>query len=206
MNNNAETFSFLSVLLSFGPVDGNIRKKKQLRVPLKSTEEEEGHVLSRDYPRLGEGRGANMADEAEEVNTVAEDGEAGEKENKTEASTDEAKGDFKCHDVPDNVSATAAAENSWSAPLLSLARKATETISSGVNYAASQRNPSQGSSVSSPARNEPENDVGNSSQRLPGQFDVVFLSDSSVFTRIAENAYSQKLCHYPLFLVSCHST
>lgn len=114
-----------------------------------------------------------MADEAEEVNTVAEDGETGEQKNESEASTDETKGDVECHDVPDRTekfSATAAAENSWSAPLLSLARKATETISSGVNYAASQRNPSQSSSVNSPTDNEPENDVGNFSKRLPGQF------------------------------------
>lgn len=115
-----------------------------------------------------------MADEAEEVNTVADDGGAGEQTNESEASTDESRGNLECHDVPDRTekfSATAAAENSWSAPLLSLARKATETISSGVNYASSQRNSSQGSAVSSPTENEPENDVGNFSKRLPGQFD-----------------------------------
>lgn len=126
-----------------------------------------------------------MADEAEEVNTVTEDGEAGEQKNESESSTDETQGDLECHDVPDRTDmfpTTAPAENSWSAPLLSLARKATETISSGVNYAASQRNPSQGSAVSIPTENEPENDVGNFSKRLPGLFDVVLLGESSVFT------------------------
>lgn len=135
-----------------------------------------------------------MADEAEEVNTVAEDGEAGEKGNKSQASTDEAKGDFKCHEVPDNVSATAAAENSWSAPLLSLARKATETISSGVNYAASQRNPSQSSAVSSPTGNEPENDVGNSSKLLPGQCDVVVFGLCFFFFCFLNNLYIAESC------------
>lgn len=118
-----------------------------------------------------------MADEAEEVNTVAEDGEAGEQKNEVDASADDTEGEVDCHDGPDPTEkspVTAAAENSWSAPLLSLARKATETISSGVNYAASQRNPSQGSAVSSPTETEPVNDVGNASKRLPGQFDVVF--------------------------------
>ncbi|XP_075897710.1 RUN and FYVE domain-containing protein 1 [Nelusetta ayraudi] len=111
-----------------------------------------------------------MADEAEEVNTVAEDGEAGEQKNEVDASADETEGEVDCHDGPDRTEkspVTAAAENSWSAPLLSLARKATETISSGVNYAASQRNPSQGSAVSSPTETEPVNDVGNASKRLP---------------------------------------
>lgn len=111
-----------------------------------------------------------MADEAEEVNTVAEDGEAGEQKNEVDASADDTEGEVDCHNGPDPTEkspVTAAAENSWSAPLLSLARKATETISSGVNYAASQRNPSQGSAVSSPTETEPVNDVGNASKRLP---------------------------------------
>lgn len=150
-----------------------------------------------------------MADEAEEVNRVAEDGEAGEQENESEASTDETKGDLECHDVPDpteKFSTTAAAENSWSAPLLSLARKATETISSGVNYAASQRNPSQSCAVSSPTENEPENDVGNFSKRLPGQFDAVFLCDSSMFTLIIRRDCGHKFCvtTSSWFVVSCH--
>uniref|UniRef100_A0A668ASU0 RUN and FYVE domain containing 1 n=1 Tax=Myripristis murdjan TaxID=586833 RepID=A0A668ASU0_9TELE len=50
------------------------------------------------------------------------------------------------------------AESSWSAPILSLARKATETISSGVSYGAALRHPSTGSTASSPTEKEPEND------------------------------------------------
>lgn len=126
-----------------------------------------------------------MADEAEEVNTAAEDGEASEQKNEPEPSTNETEDQFGGSDGPDrteNAAPAAVAENSWSAPLLSLARKATETISSGVNYAASQRNPSQGSAVSSPTEREPENDVSNASKRLPGQ--TLTICDSRDFMQI----------------------
>lgn len=110
-----------------------------------------------------------MADEAEEVNTVAEDGVETQR-NELEASTHDTDGDLEGHHEPDRTEEfSAPAENSWSAPLLSLARRATESLSSGVNYASSQRNSSQGSAVSSPAENERENDVGSSSKLLPGQ-------------------------------------
>lgn len=152
-----------------------------------------------------------MADEAEEVNTVAEDGGADEQKNEVDASTHETEGELGCHDGPDRTEkfpATAAAENSWSAPLLSLARKATETISSGVNYAASQRNPPQGSAMSSPTEKEAENDVDNASKRLPGQLDAVFLGDSLNFTETLSEGCSHKVCvtTSSWFVVSCHGT
>lgn len=118
------------------------------------------------------GGGTNMDDEAGEVNTVVEDGEAGEQRDEPEVSKAETDGEFGGSDGLDrNEKSTpaAAAENSWSAPLLSLARKATETISSGVSYAAAPRNPSQGSAASSPTEREPENDLNNTSKKLPGR-------------------------------------
>lgn len=111
-----------------------------------------------------------MADESEEVNTAAEDGEEIQQPSEpkvSEGATDSETG------VSDELEKTEkkgplAAENSWSAPLLSLARKATETISSGMSYAVAPRNPSQGSAPSSPTDKEPENDLNNTSKKLPG--------------------------------------
>ncbi|XP_076594755.1 RUN and FYVE domain-containing protein 1 [Chaetodon auriga] len=110
-----------------------------------------------------------MADEAGEVNTAVEDGKAQQQPDEPEVSEAATDGDSSVSDGPDRTekSAPAVAENSWSAPLLSLARKATETISSGVSYAAAQRNPSQGSAASSPTDREPENDLNNTAQKLP---------------------------------------
>ncbi|CAJ1058142.1 RUN and FYVE domain-containing protein 1 [Xyrichtys novacula] len=112
-----------------------------------------------------------MAEESGEVNTAVEDGEAKQQQDETEVSDVVAEGESDGSDGQDLAEkpapAAAAAENSWSAPILSLARKATETISSGVNYAAAQRNASQGSAPSSPSERESENDVNNSSKTLP---------------------------------------
>uniref|UniRef100_A0A4W6D2E4 RUN and FYVE domain containing 1 n=1 Tax=Lates calcarifer TaxID=8187 RepID=A0A4W6D2E4_LATCA len=95
-----------------------------------------------------------MADEAGEVNTAVEDGEAKQQQNEPEVSepaTDGESGDGDGEGRTEK-SAPAAPENSWSAPILSLARKATETISSGVSYAAAPRKPSQGSAVIVPPK------------------------------------------------------
>ena len=72
-----------------------------------------------------------MADEAGEVNTAVEDGEAEQQQEEPEVSEAATDGEPDDSDAPEQTekSAPAAAENSWSAPLLSLARKATETIS-----------------------------------------------------------------------------
>uniref|UniRef100_A0A7N8Y597 RUN and FYVE domain containing 1 n=1 Tax=Mastacembelus armatus TaxID=205130 RepID=A0A7N8Y597_9TELE len=84
-----------------------------------------------------------MADEAGEVNTAVGDGEAKQQLPKVSgAATDGESGDSVGGGRTEK-SAPTAAENSWSAPIVSLARKATETISSGVSYAAAQRKPSQ---------------------------------------------------------------
>ncbi|XP_035524980.1 RUN and FYVE domain-containing protein 1 isoform X1 [Morone saxatilis] len=111
-----------------------------------------------------------MADEAGEVNTAVEDGEAKQPPHEPEVSGAATDGESGCSDDQDRAEKSApapAAETSWSAPLLSLARKATETISSGVSYASAPRNPSQGSAASSPTETEPENDLDNASKQLP---------------------------------------
>uniref|UniRef100_A0A671U7A2 RUN and FYVE domain containing 1 n=1 Tax=Sparus aurata TaxID=8175 RepID=A0A671U7A2_SPAAU len=90
-----------------------------------------------------------MADEAGEVNTAVEDGEAELHQDEPEVSEPDIVGDAGGSHEPEPPEKTPQppAESSWSAPLLSLARKATETISSGVSYAAAPRNPSQGSAA-----------------------------------------------------------
>uniref|UniRef100_A0AAQ6IW15 RUN and FYVE domain containing 1 n=1 Tax=Anabas testudineus TaxID=64144 RepID=A0AAQ6IW15_ANATE len=110
----------------------------------------------------------NMADDTGEVNTAVEDGEAKPQLDEPEvsgATTDGESGISEGHGRSEKP--PAAAETSWSAPILSLARKATETISSGVSYAAAPRNPAQGSTVSSPTEKEPENGIDRSSKKLP---------------------------------------
>uniref|UniRef100_A0A7N6B1H2 RUN and FYVE domain containing 1 n=1 Tax=Anabas testudineus TaxID=64144 RepID=A0A7N6B1H2_ANATE len=85
-----------------------------------------------------------MADDTGEVNTAVEDGEAKPQLDEPEvsgATTDGESGISEGHGRSEKP--PAAAETSWSAPILSLARKATETISSGVSYAAAPRNPAQ---------------------------------------------------------------
>ncbi|XP_049897674.1 RUN and FYVE domain-containing protein 1 [Epinephelus moara] len=110
-----------------------------------------------------------MADEAGEVNTAVEDSEAEQQLDESEVSEAAPEAESGGSDGQERTEkpAPAATENSWSAPILSLARKATETISSGVSYAAAQRHPSQGSAPSSPLEKEPENELNNTSKKLP---------------------------------------
>ncbi|XP_029298279.1 RUN and FYVE domain-containing protein 1 [Cottoperca gobio] len=110
-----------------------------------------------------------MADEAGDVNTAVENGEAEQQLDEPEVSEAAPDGESGSSDVQEREEkpAPAAAESSWSSPLLSLARKATETISSGVNYAAAPRNPPQGSAASSPTERASENDLNNTSKKLP---------------------------------------
>ncbi|XP_033488743.1 RUN and FYVE domain-containing protein 1 [Epinephelus lanceolatus] len=110
-----------------------------------------------------------MADEAGEVNTAVEDSEAEQQLDEPEVSEAAPEAESGGSDGQERTEkpAPAATENSWSAPILSLARKATETISSGVSYAAAQRHPSQCSAPSSPLEKEPENELNNTSKKLP---------------------------------------
>ncbi|KAM8847826.1 RUN and FYVE domain-containing protein 1 [Synchiropus picturatus] len=67
-----------------------------------------------------------MADESEEVNTAV-DGEAIERTDETPTSDENVDGPTQ------NMPEKPVSEGSWSAPILSLARRATETLSSGVS-------------------------------------------------------------------------
>lgn len=114
-----------------------------------------------------------MADAAEEVNTLTGDGDIVQQLQETEVSEAEQNKEFGSSDRPDpgDKPTPASTEHSWSAPLLSLARKATETISSGVSYAAIPRNPTQGSAASSSTNTLSENDL-NVTSNQPGGFQL----------------------------------
>ncbi|XP_068570594.1 RUN and FYVE domain-containing protein 1 isoform X2 [Cebidichthys violaceus] len=107
-----------------------------------------------------------MADEAGEVNTAVEGSEPKQQLDEpqvSEAVPDDESDDSDGQDRTENPAPVpAAAASSWSAPILSLARKATETISSGVSYAAAQR-----SAASAPTELESNNDLNNTSKTLP---------------------------------------
>lgn len=141
-----------------------------------------------------------MADEAEEVNTPAEDGNTGQQLQGTEVSETEKNSQFCSGEGPDpgEKPPPASAEHFWSAPLLSFARKATETISSGVSYAATPRNPAQGAAASSPSNTLPENDL-NCTSNQPGGF---FMEGLSNLER------QMHLLYFPFDLLhfSCHVT
>lgn len=113
-----------------------------------------------------------MADEAGEVNTAVTERDEKQEQDEPKVlrpSTNGERDGGSEQDWTERQAPQVAEENSWSAPLLSLARKATETISSGISYAAIQRKPSQGSAAGSPTENEAESDLSNSAKKLPGR-------------------------------------
>lgn len=118
----------------------------------------------------GEGE-INMADQTLEVNTAVEDhvekSEPGEPEVSVLETDNEPDGSHDRYSPEDTHSA--AGGSSWSAPILSLARKATETISSGMNYAAAPRKPSRDFSIGSPSEKEAESDLNSTSEKCPGR-------------------------------------
>ncbi|KAM4733004.1 RUN and FYVE domain-containing protein 1 [Anableps anableps] len=110
-----------------------------------------------------------MADQTLEVNTAVEDHAEKPEPGEPEVSGPATEEEPDCshgRDSPENAH-PAAAESSWSAPILSLARKATETISSGMSYAAAPRKPSQDSAVGSPSEKGAESDLSSTSEKLP---------------------------------------
>lgn len=123
-----------------------------------------------------------MADEAGEVNTAVTERDENQEQDEPKVLRPTTNGEpdgGSEQDWTERQAPQVAEENSWSAPLLSLARKATETISSGISYAAIQRKPSQGSAASSPTENEAESDLSNSAKKLP----VVPPKDSMAIER-----------------------
>ncbi|XP_041694763.1 RUN and FYVE domain-containing protein 1 isoform X1 [Coregonus clupeaformis] len=126
-----------------------------------------------------------MADGVGETNTAAEESEAKEEEPKVlEVLPDSHPvGISSDEEAPKDKPAT---ESNWSTPILSLARKATETISSGVSYRAALRNAtSSGSAASSPTsptiQNSTENDT-NTNQYLPAVKDHMAVERSNLFS------------------------
>nr|XP_029508186.1 RUN and FYVE domain-containing protein 1-like [Oncorhynchus nerka] len=126
-----------------------------------------------------------MADGVSETNTAAEESDAKEEDPKVlevlpdshpvGVSSDEETSKHK-----------PATESNWSTPILSLARKATETISSGVSYGAALRNAtSSGSaaiSLKCPTKqNSTENDT-NANQYLPAVKDHMAVERSNLFS------------------------
>ncbi|XP_038140528.1 RUN and FYVE domain-containing protein 1 [Cyprinodon tularosa] len=122
-----------------------------------------------------------MADQTLEVNTAVKDHVEKTENEEPEVSslpTNEEPCDRQGRDSPEEPH-PAAAESNWSAPILSLARKATETISIGMSFAAAPRKASQDSAVSSPGEKEAENNRRSFSETLP----VVPLKDPMAIER-----------------------
>uniref|UniRef100_A0A3P9IX61 RUN and FYVE domain containing 1 n=1 Tax=Oryzias latipes TaxID=8090 RepID=A0A3P9IX61_ORYLA len=94
-----------------------------------------------------------MADLAGNVNTACDDGVENQGEEPTVLDSEAFE---ELSDRPEQDAAgkspSVAAENSWSAPIFSLARKASETISHGMSYAAAPRKLSHGSSAILPSK------------------------------------------------------
>ncbi|XP_055744171.1 RUN and FYVE domain-containing protein 1-like isoform X2 [Salvelinus fontinalis] len=125
-----------------------------------------------------------MADGVSETNTAAEESDAKEEDPKVlEVLPDSHPvGVSSDEEISKDKPAT---ESNWSTPILSLARKATETISSGVSYGAALRNAtSSGSAASSPKcptkQNSTENDT-NANQYLPVK-DHMAVERSNLFS------------------------
>lgn len=113
-----------------------------------------------------------MADETAEVNTAVEQNDTKQESNALEVSADAADGEAGDGDSVDQPgaedSAPAAAESSWSAPLLSLARKATESITAASRISAQGSTPSTPTTPTTPTpENQPQNDVIHSAKKLP---------------------------------------
>lgn len=115
-----------------------------------------------------------MADEAGETNTAVD----GSGANEPEPEVLEVATDSKADSDEEGQKDKPVAESTWSTPILSLARKATETISSGVSYGAALRNASSGFTASSPTKTNSENDHTSSctsAEKLPGKLDQCWL-------------------------------
>ncbi|XP_014054311.1 RUN and FYVE domain-containing protein 1 isoform X2 [Salmo salar] len=124
-----------------------------------------------------------MADEVRETNPVAEKSDVKEEPKVVEVLPDSHPvGISSDEEAPIDKPVT---ESNWSTPILSLARKATETISSGVSYGAALRNAtSSGSAASSPTspnkQNSTENNT-NTNQYLPVK-DHMAVERSNLFS------------------------
>ncbi|XP_035624281.1 RUN and FYVE domain-containing protein 1-like isoform X1 [Oncorhynchus keta] len=107
-----------------------------------------------------------MADEVRETNTVVEESDVKEEPKVLEVLPDSHPvGISSDEEAPIDKPAT---ESNWSTPILSLARKATETISSGVSYGAALGNAtSSGSAASSPTSPTKQKSTENDTNQYP---------------------------------------
>lgn len=107
-----------------------------------------------------------MADKLAGVNTTAENGETKQEQELAQLSNTDTDSNA-CDNHTLDRDERSPSDSSWSAPLLSLARKATETLSSGVSYASGRMN----SAENPEAEKEPEIDPTRTGKKLPGRWD-----------------------------------
>ncbi|XP_029518428.1 RUN and FYVE domain-containing protein 1 isoform X2 [Oncorhynchus nerka] len=122
-----------------------------------------------------------MADEVRETNTVVEESDVKEEPKVLEVLPDSHPvGISSDEEAPIDKPAT---ESNWSTPILSLARKATETISSGVSYGAALRNAtSSGSAGSSPTSPTTQKSTENDTNQYLPVKDHMAVERSNLFS------------------------
>ncbi|XP_064811262.1 RUN and FYVE domain-containing protein 1-like isoform X2 [Oncorhynchus masou masou] len=122
-----------------------------------------------------------MADEVREKNTVVEESDVKEEPKVLEVLPDSHPvGISSDEEGPIDEPAT---ESNWSTPILSLARKATETISSGVSYGAALRNAtSSGSAASSTASPTKQKSTENDTNQYLPVKDHMAVERSNLFS------------------------
>uniref|UniRef100_A0A1A8RAX2 RUN and FYVE domain containing 1 n=1 Tax=Nothobranchius rachovii TaxID=451742 RepID=A0A1A8RAX2_9TELE len=125
-----------------------------------------------------------MADEILVINTAVEDHEENQHLDGAEVSGPAAHGSDGGNSAENTT--PSAEESSWSAPILSLARKATETISSGMSYATAPRKSSQGSATGSPSKRGSENYLNHSSlnHTVPTPKDPMAIERSNLLSML----------------------
>ncbi|XP_070960104.1 RUN and FYVE domain-containing protein 1-like isoform X2 [Oncorhynchus clarkii lewisi] len=122
-----------------------------------------------------------MADEVRETNTVVEESDVKEEPKVLEVLPDSHPvGISSDEEAPIDKPVT---ESNWSTPILSLARKATETISSGVSYGAALRNAtSSGSAASSPTSPTKQKSTENDTNQYLPVKDHMAVERSNLFS------------------------
>ncbi|XP_036799167.1 RUN and FYVE domain-containing protein 1 isoform X2 [Oncorhynchus mykiss] len=122
-----------------------------------------------------------MADEVRETNTVVEESDVKEEPKVLEVLPDSHPvGISSDEEAPIDKPVT---ESNWSTPILSLARKATETISSGVSYGAVLRNAtSSGSAASSPTSPTKQKSTENDTNQYLPVKDHMAVERSNLFS------------------------
>ncbi|KAJ8281500.1 hypothetical protein COCON_G00040190 [Conger conger] len=108
-----------------------------------------------------------MAEEAKESDATAAECDKSEQAVQVLEGVQESKSASDEEEEEDGVKDKQSPNSNWSAPILSLARKASETLSSGVSYGTALRNATS-VSVGLPTKHSPEDDDGTAG-KLPGR-------------------------------------